>query len=151
MADIGDYWRLCLPGEILYIAGVGTIYFVGNIKVVATAKAEQQGTVSGVYNMFLNIGGAVLGVAVLTVISDSVTSNQRDKDRPSARLDGYRAGYYGTIAMAVIGLVASFFFYDESVSEEEEEEFPVVQESVDSSLKTSREMKPECLAEDDLE
>ncbi|KAM3487043.1 hypothetical protein MY3957_009668 [Beauveria namnaoensis] len=160
MADIGDYWRLCLPGEIFYIAGVGTIYFVGNIKVVATAKAEQQGTVSGVYNvsitsvacvptytdrikMFLDIGGAVLGVAVLTVISDSVTSNQRDKDRPSARLDGYRAGYYGTIAMAVIGLVASFFFYDEPVSELEEQ-LPVVQESVDSSLKTSREMKPDC-------
>ncbi len=51
MADKGDYWRLCLPGEVLYIAGVGTIYFVGNIKVVATAKAEQQGTVSGVYNV----------------------------------------------------------------------------------------------------
>ncbi|KAM3457386.1 hypothetical protein MY3296_001128 [Beauveria thailandica] len=142
MADIGDYWRLCLPGEILYIAGVGTIYFVGNIKVVATAKAEQQGTVSGVYNMFLNIGGAVLGVAVLTVISDSVASNHGDKDRPSARLDGYRAGYYGTIAMAVIGLVASFFFYDDPVPEADEE-MPVVQESVDSSLKTSREMKPE--------
>lgn len=46
-----DYWRYCLPGEILYIAGVGTVYFIGNITVVATAKAEQQGTVSGVYNV----------------------------------------------------------------------------------------------------
>lgn len=46
-----DYWRYCVPGEILFIAGVGTVYFIGNIKVVATAKAEQQGTVSGVYNV----------------------------------------------------------------------------------------------------
>lgn len=53
MSHGGDYWRFCLPGEILYIAGVGTIYFVSNVKVVATAKAEHQGTVSGVYNVSL--------------------------------------------------------------------------------------------------
>ncbi|KAI2626411.1 aminotriazole resistance protein [Xylaria nigripes] len=105
-----DYWRLCLPGMILYIAGVGTVYFVGNVTVVATASQETQGTVSGVYNMFLNVGGAVLGVAVLTVITNSVTSNNGGKESPHAILDGYRAGYYGAIAMAVIGLVCSIFF-----------------------------------------
>lgn len=46
-----DYWRLCLAGMILYIAGVGTVYFVGNVTVVATATEETQGTVSGVYNV----------------------------------------------------------------------------------------------------
>lgn len=51
MSSFDDYWRLCLPGMILYIAGVGTIYFVGNVSVVATATAELQGTVAGVYNV----------------------------------------------------------------------------------------------------
>lgn len=51
MGDGNDYWRLCLPGMILYIAGVGTVYFVGNVTVVATATEQTQGTVSGVYNV----------------------------------------------------------------------------------------------------
>ncbi|OJJ96301.1 hypothetical protein ASPACDRAFT_47071 [Aspergillus aculeatus ATCC 16872] len=118
MGGADDYWRFCLPGMILYIAGVGTVYFVGNVSVVATAKKEQQGTVSGVYNMFLNVGGAVLGVAVLTVISNSVASNHGGVENPRAALDGYRAGYYGAIAMAALGVVLSFFF-DLSLSETE--------------------------------
>ncbi|KJZ80420.1 hypothetical protein HIM_00270 [Hirsutella minnesotensis 3608] len=110
MGSGDDYWRLCLPGMILYIAGVGTVYFVGNVTVVATASEALQGTVSGVYNMFLNVGGAVLGVAVLTVISDSVTSNNGGKQDSKALLEGYRAGYYGAIAMAAIGFVLAVFF-----------------------------------------
>lgn len=86
--------------------------------------------------MFLNIGGAVLGVAVLTVLSDSVTSNNGGKGRLSALLDGYRAGYYGTIAMTVIGFVAAFFFYD--VADATEEQVNVAEtEGVDTPEGTS--------------
>lgn len=35
-----DYWRYCLPGMILYITGVGTVYYVGNVVVVASALAK---------------------------------------------------------------------------------------------------------------
>ncbi|KYK57277.1 aminotriazole resistance protein [Drechmeria coniospora] len=110
MGSADDYWPLCLPGMILYIAGVGTVYFVGNVTVVATASEALQGTVSGVYNMFLNVGGAVLGVALLTVISDSVTSKAGGKKDSNALLEGYRAGYYGAIAMTVIGFILAIFF-----------------------------------------
>ena len=51
MGDGSEYWRFCLPGMILYIAGIGIVYFVGNVMVVATAKEEHQGTISGVYNV----------------------------------------------------------------------------------------------------
>lgn len=51
MSSRQDYWRLCLPGMILYIAGINTIYFLGNVTVVATATEKLQGTVSGVYNV----------------------------------------------------------------------------------------------------
>ncbi|KAF7554781.1 hypothetical protein G7Z17_g2661 [Cylindrodendrum hubeiense] len=60
--------------------------------------------------MFLNVGGAVLGVAVLTVITDAVTSNKGGKQDPDALLEGYRAGYYGAIAMSAIGFILAFFF-----------------------------------------
>ncbi|KAH7015652.1 aminotriazole resistance protein [Ilyonectria destructans] len=121
-----DYWRLCLPGMILYIAGVGTVYFVGNVTVVATATEALQGTVSGVYNMFLNVGGAVLGVAVLTVITDSVTSNKGGKQSSDAVLEGYRAGYYSAIGMSAIGLLLAVFFPSKkaSVPEKPKEDSP---------------------------
>ena len=75
--------------------------------------------------MFLNVGGAVLGVAVLTVISDSVASksNHGGKSNQVANLEGYRAGYYGALAMIAIGFILSFFFY-----QKEQEERPPQQE-----------------------
>lgn len=57
--------------------------------------------------MFLNVGGAVLGVAVLTVISDSVASNHGGKNNPQANLEGYRARYYAATAMIAIGFIIS--------------------------------------------
>lgn len=63
--------------------------------------------------MFLNVGGAVLGVAILTAISNSVTSAKGGKENPEASLDGYRAGYYGSIAMAGLGALCALFFYDD--------------------------------------
>ena len=74
--------------------------------------------------MFLNVGGAVLGVAVLTVISDSVTSNYGGKSNPVANLEGYRAGYYGALAMIAIGFILSIFFYQK----EQQEDRPPQQE-----------------------
>ncbi|KAI3327458.1 aminotriazole resistance protein [Ustulina deusta] len=147
MNSADDYWRYCLPGMILYIAGVGTVYFVGNVTVVATASEQRQGTVSGVYNMFLNVGGAVLGVAVLTVINDSVTSNNGGKGSPDATLDGYRAGYYGAIAMAAIGLICSIFFTqpkkDEGKSQSEHPECPNNNSQQPSSGGPSEEEHPQ--------
>ncbi|KAF9636612.1 aminotriazole resistance protein [Lasiodiplodia theobromae] len=102
-----DYWRYCLPGMILYITGVGTVYYVGNVVVVASALAKDQGSISGVYNMCLNVGGAVLGVAVLTVIDNSVTANNGGQKDAQARLDGYRAGYYGAIFMCGLAIILS--------------------------------------------
>lgn len=73
--------------------------------------------------MFLNVGGAVLGVAVLTVISDSVALNHGGKSNPDANLEGYRAGYYGALAMVAIGFVLSLFY-----QKEQQEERPLQQE-----------------------
>ena len=58
--------------------------------------------------MFINVGGAVLGLAVLTVIRDSVTANHGGEGKPSALLAGFRAGYYGSMAMCVLGSGSSY-------------------------------------------
>ncbi|KAI1111373.1 aminotriazole resistance protein [Nemania sp. NC0429] len=104
-----DYWRLCLPGMILYTAGIATVYYLGNVLVVATAPTEEQGTISGVYNMFLNIGGAVLGVAIMTLISDSVALNNQWRGGAQARLDGYRAAYYYSLGLSALATIPSVF------------------------------------------
>ncbi len=51
MKSGNDYWRLCLPGMILYTFGIATVYYLGNVLVVATAVPADQGTISGVYNV----------------------------------------------------------------------------------------------------
>ncbi|WZH48359.1 aminotriazole resistance protein [Fusarium acuminatum] len=120
MESADDYWRYCLPGMIFYISGIGTVYFVGNVTVVATASKETQGTVSGVYNMFLNVGGAVLGVALLTLVSNTVTSSNGGESSSSARLDGYRAGYYTCVGMSALGFAMSAGFGGKKAEKTEE-------------------------------
>lgn len=72
--------------------------------------------------MFLNVGGAVLGVAVLTVISDSVAWKNGGKSNPQANLEGYRAGYYAAIAMIAIGFILSIFFAHNKGQQGEQQE-----------------------------
>lgn len=89
--------------------------------------------------MFLNVGGAVLGVAVLTVISDSVTSNYGGKGNPVANLEGYRAGYYGALAMIAIGFILSIFFYQK----EQQEDRPLQQEGENQEGENQKEGEQE--------
>lgn len=70
--------------------------------------------------MFINVGGAVLGLAVLTVIRDSVTANHGGEGKPSALLAGFRAGYYGSMAMCVLGFALSVWFFLSQKPEEEQ-------------------------------
>ncbi|PQE03674.1 aminotriazole resistance protein [Rutstroemia sp. NJR-2017a BBW] len=101
-----DYWY------DLYIMGVGTVYYVSMIIVVTSAPAADQGSVAGVFNMSLNVGGAVFGFAVLTVISNSVANNNGGKNLLLARMRGYQAAYYGAIAWAVLAtLISSYMVF----------------------------------------
>lgn len=59
--------------------------------------------------MSLNVGGAVLGVAVLTVISNSVALQHGGSTLVEARLRGYQAAYYGAVAWAALGTLVSVY------------------------------------------
>jgi len=59
--------------------------------------------------MSLNVGGAVFGVAVLTVVANSVTDNNGGQGLLAARLRGYQASYYGAIAWAVLATMISSY------------------------------------------
>lgn len=57
--------------------------------------------------MALNVGGAVFGLVVLTVIANSVTANHGGQDLTDARVYGYKASFYGAVAWAVIAVLIS--------------------------------------------
>ena len=57
--------------------------------------------------MFLNVGGALLGVAFLTVIDNSVVLVHGGDQQASARFAGYKSAYYGAVALCGFGMVLS--------------------------------------------
>jgi hypothetical protein len=59
--------------------------------------------------MSLNVGGAVFGMAVLTVIANSVINKNGGQVLLQARLRGYQASYYGAIAWAVLATMISSY------------------------------------------
>ena len=82
--------------------------------------------------MFINVGGAVLGLAVLTVIRDSVTANEGGDEKASALLAGFRAGYYASMAMCVLGFALSVWFFLSQKPEEDQKN-----ESTDETVANS--------------
>lgn len=57
--------------------------------------------------MCLNIGGAVIGVALTTLIIDAVESKSTSEVKVQARLEGFRAGYYFALALSLMATVPS--------------------------------------------
>lgn len=71
--------------------------------------------------MFHNVGGAVLGVAVLTFISDSMALMHGGNGDMQAILEGYRAGYYDAISMVAIGLVSFSFAHTKQEKQQQQQ------------------------------
>ena len=103
-----SYWRFTFPGMVLYIVGLSAVYITANFVVVSSASKSDQGTVAGVFNVALQVGGSVLGLAVLTAVADGV--NDRFGDEPGRLSEvGYQSVYYSCIILCCIALVVSLF------------------------------------------
>ncbi|KAA8650242.1 uncharacterized protein ATNIH1004_002924 [Aspergillus tanneri] len=64
-----SYWRYAFAGMILYIAGIGAVYITANFVVISSASKADQGAVADVFNVALQVGGSILGLAVITAIN----------------------------------------------------------------------------------
>lgn len=102
-----SYWRFTFPGMILYIAGLGVVYITANFVVVSSAAKSDQGAVAGVFNVALQVGGSVLGLAVLTAVAEGI--NSRFGHVAGAELSevGYQSVYYSCIILCAIALLVS--------------------------------------------
>lgn len=96
---------------ILYIAGIGAVYITANFVVVSSASKSDQGAAAGVFNVALQVGGSVLGLAVLTAVAEGIEKTHGDAGLPQGKLGGvgYRSVYYSCVVLSGIGLLLSLF------------------------------------------
>ena len=98
---------------ILYIAGIGTVYITANFVVVSGASASNQGIAAGVFNVALQVGGSVLGLAVLTAIAQGINhkyggASSSSSNAPLSEV-AFQSVYYSCIILCAISLALSVF------------------------------------------
>lgn len=97
---------------ILYIAGLGWVYITANFVIVSSASKSDQGVVAAVFNVALQVGGSVLGLAILTAVAQGIDKKYGiDQSHPDGQLSqiGYQSVYYCCIILCGIGLFLSLF------------------------------------------
>ncbi|DAA78966.1 TPA_exp: Uncharacterized protein A8136_2751 [Trichophyton benhamiae CBS 112371] len=102
-----SYWHFTFPGMILYIAGLGVVYITANFVVISSASKSDQGVVAGVFNVALQVGGSVLGLAVLTAVADGINKKYGDSKAGVLSLVGYQSVYYSCTILCAVALVLS--------------------------------------------
>ncbi|KAA8625261.1 drug resistance transporter [Pyrenophora tritici-repentis] len=96
---------------ILYIAGIGAVYITANFVVVSSAFRSDHGAAAGVFNVALQVGGSVLGLAVLMAVAEGIEKKYGDANLPQGELSGigYKSVYYSCVILSGIGLFLSVF------------------------------------------
>lgn len=96
---------------VLYIAGIGAVYVATNFVVASSASKSDQGAAASIFNVALQVGGSVLGLAVLTAIAEGIQRTYGGPEVPSASLGdvGFRSVYYSCVILCGIGFFLSVF------------------------------------------
>jgi MFS family permease len=96
---------------ILYISGIGAVYITANFVVISSASKSDQGAAAAVFNVALQIGGSILGLAVPTAVAEGIEKAHNNADLPRGELSstGYRSVYYSCVILSGIGLFLSVF------------------------------------------
>jgi MFS family permease len=104
----GNYVDNLLPGFLLMSVGLGFSFVPISIAALAGVNADDAGLASGLFNTSQQIGGA-LGIAVLSAVTTSVTSNHiADGAAPAAAaVDGFQAAFIGAAALAAVGILVT--------------------------------------------
>lgn len=104
-----EYWTDIFPGIVLMAAGMAMVFVTATLVTTSGVSHEESGLVSGLLNTGQQIGGA-LGLAVLSVISTTVTRDElatKAGDAAAvipATVHGFQSGF---LAAAGFGIAAS--------------------------------------------
>jgi EmrB/QacA subfamily drug resistance transporter len=104
----GNYVGDLLPGFLLMSVGLGFSFVPISIAALAGVSADDAGLASGLFNTSQQIGGA-LGIAVLSAVATSVTSNHVSDGASlaAASVDGFQAAFIGAAALAAVGILVT--------------------------------------------
>lgn len=97
---------------ILYIAGLGWVYITANFVVVSSSSKSDQGVVAAIFNVALQVGGSVLGLAILTAVAQGIDRKYGvGQPHPDGQLSEvvYQSVYYSCVILCGIGLFLSLF------------------------------------------
>jgi MFS family permease len=126
----GSYWTDLFPGFLVIGLGMPFVFVPVTIAAVAGVSHDQAGLASGLINTSQQIGGA-LGIAVLSAIATSVTSDALagGTAQPQALVDGFTRAFWVAAIGAAVGVVAIAVFVRRSelvqASEQATEPAPV--------------------------
>lgn len=104
-----NYWTDILPGVAVMSAGMAGVFVTATLVATSGVTHEESGLVSGLLNTAQQIGGAI-GLAVLTVISTSVTRNDMAEagGDPTAMTTALVHGFqHAFVAAALFAVAAS--------------------------------------------
>jgi EmrB/QacA subfamily drug resistance transporter len=104
----GSYVADLLPGFLTIGLGLGFSFVPISIAALAGIEPAEAGLASGLINTSQQIGGA-LGIAILSTIATSRTDDALagGATHADALVTGFHAAFWGAVAVAIVGLVAS--------------------------------------------
>jgi len=111
----GSYWADLFPGLLLIGVGMPFVFVPVTIAAVAGVSHDQAGLASGLINTSQQIGGA-LGIAVLSAIASSVTTDAigSGTPQPEALVDGFTTAFWVAAVGAALGVAAIAVFVRQS-------------------------------------
>lgn len=101
------YWGNAFVAQLLQPISFDALFTVGLIVITDVFPNDTQALAGAVFNTSAQFGSA-LGLAVLQVISTVIT-DQSDKERKEALMEGYRASFWAMFALMVCCTVVGFF------------------------------------------
>lgn len=105
-----SYWFHLLPAFVLIGVGMGLSFVSITVAATAGVPANESGLASGLINTSNQIGAA-LGIAVLAVVANGVTSGalSRGVGDTAATLQGYQYAFVTAAGIIIIGLLVAIF------------------------------------------
>jgi len=96
-----------LPASLVAAVGMSLAYIPVLIAALSSAKPEEAGLASGLINTTYQVGSA-LGLAAMTAVATSITSDRLDQGNAAAALtDGFQGAFLGAAVIASIAAVAA--------------------------------------------
>lgn len=110
---VANYWTDILPGILLTAGGMAAVFVTTTVVATSGVTHQESGLISGLLNTGQQIGGAI-GLAVLTVVSTTVTRNDLAASGSAdpavaltALVHGFQQGFLAASLFAVAaGIVA---------------------------------------------